>query len=259
MMVSVVIPMFNSQNSINRCINSVFKQTYKGLIEIIVVNDGSTDSSKYIVEQIIKSNLSNNCSLKLVNQDNRGVSAARNTGLKLVTGQFIALLDSDDEWLPNKLKDQLDIMFKDDNIDFLGGLIGKTYKGQRLLEIPLYKLFFKNYFQPSTVIFKKEVLSLVGYFDESQNYAEEGNYFMRVAKNFRCVLLNEKVVLYGQDKLAFGISGLSANLKEMEKGELKNLRFAYKEDYMNAFIFYFAIFYSLCKYLRRIMIIKFIN
>ncbi len=251
--------MFNAQNSILRCINSVTSQTYEGDIEIIVINDGSTDKSQIIIEEFIKGHHFNNINIILVNQKNGGVSAARNTGLKLVSGKFIAFLDSDDEWLPDKLKMQLNILNKNQNIDFLGGLTGKSYKSNRLLEIPLFKLFFKNYFQPSTVIFKKEVLNLVGYFDESQNYAEEGNYFMRVAKNFRCVLLNEKVVNYGQGKLAFGISGLSANLREMEKGELKNLRFAYKEGYMNIFILCIAIFYSLCKYLRRIIIIKFLN
>ena len=118
-------------------------------------------------------------------------------------------------------------------------------------------MIFKNYFQPSTVIFKKEVFDSVGFFDESQNYAEEGNYFIRIAKMFKCVLLNEQLVNYGQGKDSFGVSGLSANLKEMEKGELRNLRFALRKNYISFFTYLIAITYSILKYIRRILIVKF--
>ncbi len=256
-MVSIVIPMFNAENTIFRCINSVFNQTFKGEIEIIVINDGSTDNSKAILEQIILSNHLTHIKIKLIDQKNSGVSAARNIGLKLVTGQLVALLDSDDEWLPHKLEKQINILNNNFDIDFLGGLIYEKINKNVLTEIPLFKLFFKNYFQPSTVIFKKEIIDKIGYFDESQNYAEEGNYFMRIAKNFRCFLLNEQVVNYGQGKLGFGISGLSANLIEMEKGELRNLRFALKEGYMNFPLFLTAVIFSILKYFRRILIVKF--
>lgn len=249
--------MYNSENTIAICINSVLNQTYIGEIEIIIINDGSKDNSKLIVEELINNNL-RNIEIKLINKDNGGVSSARNVGLALAKGKYIALLDSDDEWLSEKLEKQLKVFSDDREISFVGGLIYKpTLIKQEIIEIPVSKLIFKNYFQPSTVMFKKDVLDMVGFFDESQKYAEEGNYFMRIAKLFKCILLNEQLVNYGQGKVGFGVSGLSANLKEMEKGELRNLKFAYKQNYISFFTYFIAINFSILKYIRRILIVKF--
>ena len=78
-MVSVIIPMYNAESTIETCIDSVLKQTYKGKVEIIVVNDGSTDNSQVIVEELIRKNNSN-INIQLINKENGGVSKARNTG-----------------------------------------------------------------------------------------------------------------------------------------------------------------------------------
>lgn len=256
-MVSVIIPMYNAEKTILRCLNSVLNQTCKSEMEIIVVNDGSTDNSPRIVEQIISNNKSK-IEIQLINKSNGGVSSARNTGLALAKGHYIALLDSDDEWLADKLEKQINVFILDTEISFIGGLIDNPINEKKeVIEISLSKLIFKNYFQPSTVMFKKEVLDKVGFFDESQKYAEEGNYFMRIAKLFKCVLLNEQLVNYGQGKVGFGVSGLSANLKEMEKGELRNLKFAYQQNYISFFTYFIAINFSILKYIRRILIVKF--
>jgi glycosyltransferase involved in cell wall biosynthesis len=256
-MISVIIPMYNAENTINTCINSVLRQTYDGEIEIIIINDGSRDNSKSIVENFINQN-SSSIDIKLINKINGGVSSARNTGLALAKGEYIALLDSDDEWLPQKLEKQMNVFISDNSISLIGGLIFKPDNVKNhIIVISLSKLIFKNFFQPSTVIFKKEIVGVVGFFDESQNYAEEGNYFMRIAKIYKCVLLNEQLICYGQGKAGFGVSGLSANLKEMEKGELKNLKFAYKNRYISFPKYLIAITYSILKYTRRIFIVKF--
>jgi glycosyltransferase involved in cell wall biosynthesis len=248
--------MFNSEGTIKACINSVLNQTFEGLIEIIVINDGSNDNSKLLVEKIIKES-SKKIDIKLINKENGGVSSARNCGMALAKGDYIALLDSDDEWLPEKLEKQLNVFNCDKSIGFIGGLIyTSSNKKKKISEIPLSKLIFKNYFQPSTVIFKKEVIKKIGFFDETQRYAEEGNYFMRIANEFRCILLNTKVVNYSQGKIGFGVSGLSANLKEMEIGELRNLKFAYQSNYISFFTYFLATLFSIIKYFRRILIVK---
>lgn len=247
--------MYNSANTIEKCLSSVINQTYNGEIEILIINDGSQDNSKKIVEKFI--NEHNNWNIQLINKPNGGVSSARNEGLKLAKGKFIALLDSDDEWLKYKIEKQLSLFEKDSEIGFVGCLINKPKKNESVIfHIKLDRLIFKNYFQPSTVIFKKNVYEKIGFFDENQNYAEEGNYFIRIAKHFKCVLLNEQLILYGQGKEGFGVSGLSANLKEMEKGELKNLSFAYKQKYISFFTYLIAVSFSILKYFRRIIILK---
>lgn len=256
--ISVVIPMYNSEETIERALSSVIDQTYEGSIEIIVVNDGSKDNSKRIVEYFIETHPHSD--IKLINQQNGGVSKARNEGLKKVTGDFIAFLDSDDAWFKEKLQIQLDIFKSNIQVDFLGasfeGFGIKNKEVGQLIEIQFRNLLFKNYFQPSTIIFRQKVLEKIGFFDETQRYAEEGNYFMRVAKQFNCYFHNKNLIIFGDGKSGFGESGLSANLKEMEKGELKNLKFVYNQGWINLFMYLFTVSFSLLKYIRRILIVK---
>lgn len=248
--------MYNAESSIQRCVSSVVNQTYKGSVEIIIVNDGSTDNGKELIKDYKIKN--EHINIILINKKNGGVSSARNEGMKVASGDFIAFLDSDDEWLPSKLQRQMEILEKDNSIDFLAGIIFEAPEqlSGRLKVIVLKNLIFKNYFQPSTVIMKKQVYSTIREFNESQRYAEEGNYFMRIAHQFKCVLLYEKLIVYGDGKSGFGESGLSANLLEMEKGELLNLKFAYTNSYINGSVYILAKSYSLLKYVRRILIVK---
>lgn len=256
--ISVIIPMYNSEKTIERALSSVINQTYAGPLEIIVVNDGSKDNSAVIVDEYIVKHPAH--SIRLINQNNGGVSKARNTGLKAATGDYIALLDSDDEWYKEKLSKQLEIFHGNDFVDFQGASFeGFGFKNRpegALIKIEFRDLLFKNYFQPSTIIFKKEILEEVGYFDESQRYAEEGNYFMRVANKFNCYFFNKNLITFGDGKSGFGESGLSANLKEMQKGELKNLKFAYNQGWANPLTYTVAVIFSVMKYIRRILIVK---
>jgi len=257
-MVSVIIPMYNSEDTIWDCILSVANQSFKGEIEIIVVNDGSTDKSVLILNEIVSKKLHSD--LKIISKVNGGVSSARNLGLAQAKGNYIAFLDSDDAWLSNKLEIQIGYMEKYPFMDFIGGLIFSPKNRKiKFKEITLKHLIFKNYFQPSTVLFRRQVIEEVGFFDESQKYAEEGNYFIRVAKVFRCFLILEKLVIYGQGKKSFGESGLSANLIEMEKGELRNIYFAYKSGFISILIFLLGFGFSILKFLRRFLIVFFRN
>ena len=107
--ISVVVPVFNSEKYLEKCIDSIINQTYKN-IEIILINDGSSDKS----EEICNSYLKTYKNIKLINQSNSGVSVARNNGLKSSTGDYVLFVDSDD-WLE---KDMLEIMVKEiDNFD----------------------------------------------------------------------------------------------------------------------------------------------
>jgi glycosyltransferase involved in cell wall biosynthesis len=252
--ISVVIPIYNAESTIKKAIESVLNQTIS-VYEIIIVNDGSTDNSDCIINSLIQS--SSGIRFQYIKKENGGVSSARNRGLIESKGDIIALLDSDDEWLSDKLEHQLSVLKENPHVHFLGGLTNHPKKNiDELLHISFEKLVFKNYFQPSTVIFRREVFKKIGLFEQHQKYAEEGNYFMRIAREFNCFLMNKKLVNYGQGKLGFGVSGLSANLWEMEKGELKNLNFAYEQKYISTFTYIIATCYSVLKFIRRIVIVK---
>lgn len=256
MKISVVIPMYNAENTIVRALDSVKNQTYKANYEIIVVNDGSKDNSQQVVEAYIAQNPELN--IQLINQSNGGVSKARNIGLKNAKGEYIAFLDSDDQWLPHKTETQMKIFEKNNEVDFLGaGFHGfgiKENKGY-LKKITFKNLLFRNFFQPSTILMKKEIVDKVGFFDENQRYAEEGNYFFRVSQNYQCYFLNESLIVFGDGKSGFGESGLSSNLVEMQKGELKNLKFAYKNKWINPLIYMVVVGFSMLKFLRRLIIV----
>lgn len=115
MKISVIIPMYNASDTIVKVLDSVKNQSFNCDYEVFVVNDGSTDDSKSIVEKYILNNRSFN--VNLINQSNGGVSKARNTGLRYSNGDFIAFLDSDDEWYQDKIEKQIDLFNKKPEID----------------------------------------------------------------------------------------------------------------------------------------------
>ena len=110
-MISVIIPVYNVENYLEECLKSVQTQTYTN-IEVILVNDGSTDKSKLICERYCKEDRR----FQLLNQENQGQSVARNTGVAVSKGEFIAFVDSDDIILPNYLEMLMNYMAEDVDI-----------------------------------------------------------------------------------------------------------------------------------------------
>lgn len=257
MVISVIIPVYNAEESIEKCLDSIKNQTWKGEFEIIVINDGSADRSGEILENYRKKNPE--MPIQLINQENGGVSKARNTGLKIAKGDYIALLDSDDEWLPEKTEKQMKYLQNSDfGVDFITSLwndekVSFPYAigGNGLVAINLNKLLFKVTGQTSTAIFKRKILENTGFFDERQRYSEDANFWMRISENNSMFLLPEKLVIAGNGKKSFGFSGLSANLKEMEKGIQKNISEMYRNKRINLLQYLFYFVFSKLKYIVR--------
>lgn len=229
--IAVIIPVYNSETTVINTLESVRLQTYGAAnFQIILVNDGSTDQSLLLIEEYIKDHPE--LQFLLFSQENGGVSNARNTALRSADADYIALLDADDQWLPEKIERQMKYLGNPAfGIDFLAckrthQQLLFPYKADKnhLAAITFRRLMIRNEAQPSSVIFKRKVLKNTGFFSINQRYAEDINYWLKVSLNNKMFILDEELIFAGGGKRTFGISGLSANLKEMEKGFQKNLR-----------------------------------
>lgn len=108
-LISIVIPLYNGALLIERCLNSVFNQTGDYNLEVIVVDDGSTDNSLEILNSYVKQ-------IKIIKQNNQGPAAARNKGIEKATGKYLAFLDADDYWNPAFLQETVIFLEKNDTI-----------------------------------------------------------------------------------------------------------------------------------------------
>ena len=257
-MISVIIPLYNAENTILAALDSVKNQEGNFDFEIMVINDGSTDKSAEKVQQFIDENPQLN--IQLIHQYNKGVSSARNAGLRLAKGEWIAFLDADDVWLPQKTERQLKFLINEnDKIDFITSLrngekiwFPYSISKNNLAKITLCKLLLRIEGQTSTAIFKKKIIENTGFFDENQKYSEDANYWMRISKNNNMYILAEDLVFTGAGKKSYGESGLSANLQEMEKGIQKNIKEMYVTKRINFMQYFFFLLFSKLKYVVRI-------
>lgn len=262
----VIIPMYNCADTIIQVLDSIRVQTYVDYIKVVLlINDGSSDNTLEVVNEYTKKS---ELPIKIINKKNGGVSSARNYGMNMLECEYesvkwIAFCDSDDLWHEDKLQKQIDILKDNSNIDCLGSqfnnkklkINGKIVES--LVKGDVKAICIQNFPQPSTVIMKKKIYTELGGFDEKQHFAEDGNYFLRVANRYGLYYLPECLIDYGFGKRGFGESGLSGNLKGMYEGNKKNLADLRKDSIITSkFYFEMRIYYFL-KYIRRIIISKY--
>ena len=259
--VSVIIPVYNARNSIVAAVDSVLKQTFNGSIEIIIIDDGSTDNSTCVIEAYLKKLVIPRFSVLITQQINKGVSTARNSGIKLSKGKWLAFLDSDDIWMPEKLDTQFSVILSNPSIKFIGSnRNGEVYpyfrkKDQTVFNLNARQILLKWYPQTSTVLMSSDLCSKV-YFDESMSHGEDGDLWLRVVNMTPLYVVNKDLVFTGDGKRHFGESGLSSNLPMMFNGELSNLSSALKRNQINSFEYLFFLCFFYLKYFRRIIITK---
>lgn len=188
-LVSIIIPTYNRAEFIAEAIISVLSQTYSN-IELIVIDDGSTDNTQQIVSTIIDKRLT------YIKQNNRGRSNARNYALSLATGKYITFLDSDDLYLPNKIELQVSYLKNHPGvgmvytsahcIDTDGKLLDHKYTASTSGLIYQSIAFFTPVtITLPTVMTYKSVLDQVGGFDENMDRFEDTDMWRRISKRYR--------------------------------------------------------------------------
>ena len=177
--------------------------------------------------------------------------------MRIARGELIALLDSDDLWHADKLERQLEIFDHYPEVCFLGtGYMDKPFRRKGRTITTLYKadlwdIFWSFFPVTPSVMFKREAIEKVGYFDENQKYCEDINYYIRFAVHFNYYYLPDKLVDIDIGKKYRGEKGLTSNLRGMHEGEMKNLKEMYEKRYVNVgFYLLFYIFMNM-KYFRR--------
>ena len=194
--VSVVIPTFNSAQLVPEAIESVLRQTYKDF-ELIVVDDGSSDDTGVVLSEFGNR-------IHYFRQPNQGVGAARNRGLALAQGKYIAFLDADDLWSPTKLAEQIPL-FEDATV----GLVYSDWavisdrgqpSGSRLKDLhPRSGYVFDALVQcgfilTSGTVVRRSCLDNVGNFDQTLSHAEDYDLWLRICYRWKAQFVNKVLV-----------------------------------------------------------------
>lgn len=221
-LISVIIPAYNASSHIAETISSVMKQTYQN-IEIIVVNDGSTDDTAHELTRLRQSEPR----IKIIEQKNGGPSAARNIGILSANGDYIAFMDSDDEWDFRKLELQMRGLENEGNKRALS-LTAFTFclpSGNRYpVPYPDKKLTFKDVIQsgfgimPSSWLIPRHLFdaSSVGLFDENMRCAEDADWILRAMKaEVKPIIENKALTFYKVSDFSKRYKGQAEGIGEL--------------------------------------------
>lgn len=216
-MVSIIITTYNRRKFLKEAVISVLKQDYQDK-EVIVVDDGSTDSSIDEIEGL---------PVKYVWKKNGGISSARNKGIEVSCGEYIAFLDVDDLWLKNKLSTQIkDMKEQDFSISYTDEIWIRN--GKRINQKLKHRKYSGYIFEqclplciisPSSVVIKRDVFNSVGLFDESLPVCEDYDLWLRISSQYPVLFIERPLIMKrgGHD------DQLSRRYDVMDKFRIKSL------------------------------------
>lgn len=223
-LISIIIPVYNCEKYLSDAIECAISQTYNP-IEVIIVDDGSTDNSAEIAKSF-KENI------EYIHQQNSGPASARNSGINMARGEFIAFLDADDLWPLNKLELQHSKFVENKNLSIVMGKIKyeELPGADRKNKINLDPDNTFKYVNLGAGLFKKSVFERVGYFDNDFIYWEDLDWFLRAyEKNESIELMDNVTMIYRihSDNMS------NCENKEIEYFLMKALRNSLKRRRLN--------------------------
>jgi glycosyltransferase involved in cell wall biosynthesis len=222
-LISVIIPTYNYAKYLPQAIESVLNQTLKNF-EIIVVDDGSTDNTKDVLKPY-------RSSIRYIYQQNKGLPSAKNTGIKASHGEFIAFLDSDDLWLPEKLELQKRFYNEHPSVGMVicngflfdeTGIIRTFFPVDSINPIPKdlhTSLFLQNIIPVLTTLTSKNCFDKIGLHDETLTSAEDLDLWIRLTRYFTVGYVPEPLVKYRKHPEA-----MSMNVERMCENKIRVIK-----------------------------------
>tara|TARA_B100000963_G_scaffold289235_1_gene258685 strand:- start:192 stop:1028 length:837 start_codon:yes stop_codon:yes gene_type:complete len=194
--ISVVIPTYNRSKLLCRSIRSVLNQTFQPK-EIIVVDNGSNDNTRDMISKSFRN-------IRYIYHNKKGVSAARNIGIKISRSNWVSFLDSDDEWMKDKLLLQKEYILKNPNVNFLHTNEIWFKNGKHLNQKNIHRKYggyiFENCLKlccisPSSTLIKKKLFDKTGFFDESFQVCEDYELWLRISSKIKIHFLEDKLTI----------------------------------------------------------------
>lgn len=247
MKVSIIVPLYNKAPYVTKALDSVLAQTFTDY-ECLIVNDGSTDNSEAVVQSWLSQNSQYTVHFTLYNQENAGVSAARNHGISLSTGDYVCFLDADDWWKPTFLEEMMGLV-KDYPEAGIYACDYYRVKNGKLLTYPKHVSGYINYYKvytrsgamplhPDGVLVPRKVLmeingglTDINVFPKNIKMGEDFLFFMKIVSRYKVAFLDKQLVYFNQDadannrattKLHNPKYHMLWNLGRIEDGGLRN-------------------------------------
>lgn len=225
--VSVILPVYNSEKYVKAAIDSILKQTFTEL-ELIIINDGSTDNSASIIQSF------KNERIIYIEQKNIGLAATLNKGIETASGEFIARQDADDISLPDRLQHQLDFFKKYESVALLGTaaeiINEQGSRTNRFHRHPVnnnvlkFYLVFDNPFVHSSVMFRKKAIEEIGNYTNDSSVFEDHNLWSRMARKYNVANLPLSFLQYRE--VESGISKSTSDYSTRVKNQcVENIKF----------------------------------
>ncbi len=228
-LVSVIIPNYNYARYLSEAVESVINQTYTN-VEIVVVDDGSQDDSKEILDSYGKR-------INSIFQQNQGVAAARNNGVKVSGGEFIAFLDADDAWLPAKIEKQIEMFAGDHELGMVhAGVVEIDGKGNKICELTngmggrvaedLLRFELPVILGGgSGIMVRREAFDAVGGFDQRLSTSADWDFFYEVSRHYNVGFVTDILLKYRKHG-----SNMHGNIERMEREMLLGFEKAFETD-----------------------------
>ncbi|MCK5735716.1 MAG: glycosyltransferase family 2 protein [Spirochaetaceae bacterium] len=203
-LISVIIPTFNREGFILRALDSILTQTFRDF-DIWIIDDGGSDNTEKLIEE--RAAEITEIKIHYIHTPNRGVAAARNYGIQHSAGDWIALLDSDDEWVPEKLEKQLSCVNENPELSLFHTEELWIRNGIRVNPPKSYQKYSGDVFEkslpvcmigPSTSLFRRELYDAIGGFDEDYPVCEDYDFWIRATSRYEAGLVDKPLTIkYG--------------------------------------------------------------